>query len=217
MPPIVPAAARFYAQLLWCVGEHEQADAVLQDAQVAQPAPSAPLESALSLHYAATARPAEAIRHAAKAVELNPDDATTAYHHAMTLATSGERTKGLAAAQKMTTRFPREPLAWDALANAAMAAQDAQAAREAFRGWLELQPQSPRALAAYGNFLLRTGQASEARKLLEKAVREIPGDGILWLAYADVLAALGETTAAEAAKAKGLPLLTPAQQALIKR
>lgn len=215
--PAQPDALQQYALLLWRTGDHERADAALLGAIRAQPAASAQLEGVLADYLSATGRPGEAAAAAQRAAELAPDEPAAAYRLAMSRGQTGDLTGALAVARTMTGRFPQSPLAWNALATATARAHENAEADRAFRAWQKLTPGQPQVAANYGFFLLQTGHPAEARTMLETAARDFPGDGLVWLNYADVLETVGEPAAAEEARRKAAALLPPEQRATLLR
>jgi len=215
--PAHPDALTQYSLLLWSGGERERADAAILGAVRAQPAPSAVLETALSRYYAATGRQAEAVAPALRAVELAPTDPSVAANYALALARSGDTHGALESAQKAVKQFPRHPAVLAALATAAAAMGDNDVAMRAFQTRLKVAPLDPAAHSDYGYFLHRTGRTTEARAVLEKASRDFPGSGLLWLNYSVVLEALGDTAAATHARNKAKQLLPAAERAALLR
>ncbi|QSA97306.1 DUF3857 domain-containing protein [Methylococcus sp. EFPC2] len=215
--PAQPEALFSLAYLMWQGGERTQADTLINGAITAQPARSPVLEGALARYYLATARPRVGLAPAKRATELAPTDPLLARQYAMTLLNAGERSAAVGAAQSMTERFPRNPLAISALAiTAATAGEDARA-EAAFRSWLDLAGDDPDAHSGYGYFLHRIGRETEARKVLEEATRRFPGSGNLWLNYAVVLEALGESGTAANARSQAARLMTAEQKATLVR
>jgi predicted Zn-dependent protease len=213
--PAQPEALFHYAFLLWRGGERERADAAITGAVRAQPAPSAWLESALAQYYAATGRHAEAVAPARRATELAPEQAFTAAQYATVLARAGDLGLALEVAQRVAKEFPEYTGSWGALATVAATAGDVETAERAFGSWLERAPADPDAHASWGLFLGRTGRAAEARAALEEATRRFPGHGAVWMNYAVVLEALGESRAAGEARRKADALLPHEQRALL--
>jgi tetratricopeptide (TPR) repeat protein len=215
--PAQPDALFHHAFLLWRGGERERADAVITGAIRAQPAPSAWLETALVQYYAATGRHREAVAPARRATELAPDQAFTAAQYATVLARAGDLGLALEVAQRAATEFPEYPGAWGALATVAATAGDVETAERAFGSWLQRAPADADAHANYGLFLSRTDRAVEGRAVLEEATRRFPGHGAVWMNYAVVLEALGESRAASEARRKADALFPQEQRAALLR
>jgi predicted Zn-dependent protease len=215
--PAQPDALLHYALLLWHGGERERADAAIVGAIRSQPTPNAQLESALSQYYGITQRHAEALTAARRASELAPGDPVVGTRYALALARGGQAATARETALRLTQQFPSQALAWSTLASIAATVGDVQTAERAFRTWLELSPADSNAHANYGLFLHRTGRTPQARTLLEKASRDFPGHGAVWMNYAVVLTALGEVQAAAEARTRAEALLTDEQRALLLR
>jgi Flp pilus assembly protein TadD len=206
-----------YALLLWKRGERARADEILVETIQLLPAPSAPLESALSQYYAATERQTQAVAPAQRAAELAPDDPVIAHRHVMALARAGDRAGAVASARSMVGRFPKHPEAWSALALSLAMAGEIREAEDSFATWRELAPGDPDSYANYGYFLFSTGRLADARVFLEEAARDFPGYGPIWMNYAVVLDSLGEKQVAAEARRKANALMTGVQSAGLVR
>ncbi len=211
LSPGDPEAVLHYSLLLWQAGERERADSVITGVVRAQPAPSALLEIALSNYYTATGRESEAVAPAERATRLAPMDPAAAFQHASTTLRAGDHARAVQIASDMARRFPGIPKSWYALSLAASVAMDVPTATKAYEEWLRIAPRDPDAHSNYGFFLHRTGRDQMAREVLERASREFPGYGLVWLNLSVVLEALGENAAALEARQKADSLL-PAQQ-----
>jgi len=214
--PAQPEALFSLARLLWSIGERDRADALIPGVIAAQPTPSAVLQFTLARFFSATGRPARAVEPARRAAELSPNVPEMVRQHAMALLQAGDRSNALSAALAMTEKFPNNPLATGALAMAAAMAGENVIAETAFKGWVEQAPDDPDALSGYGFFLHRSGRGMEAKTLLAEGTRRFPGHGNLWLNYAVVLEALGDSGAVQA-REQASRLLTDEQRATLVR
>jgi Flp pilus assembly protein TadD len=134
----------------------------------------------------------------------------------MVLIQAGHHTEALAGAIALSEKFPRHPLVTGALATAAAMANDNLRAESAFKSWVELAPNNPEALSGYGFFLHRSGRDLEARSVLEEGSHRFPSYGVLWLNYAVVLEALGDTQATKA-RQQAARWITDEQRAMLVR
>jgi len=205
------------AFLKWKAGEQTAADAIITGAIAALPAPSAVLESTLSRYYRATGRVQEAIAPARRALDLEPGNPENGRRYVMALLHSGDRASAVEEAQALTLRMPDAALAWNSLATAAAVSERPRLAEPAFRRWLEIAPNEADAHSSFGFFLHREGRSQEARRVLELATHAFPGSGVVWLNYAVVLQAVGETDAARRARKKADTLLSDEQRATLLR
>ena len=197
-----------YALLLWKTDDHERADKAILDAIRSQPAPSSLLECALSDYYAGTGRLPESAEAAGRAAKLAPNVPSISYRIAMAQARAGNKAAAMDLARQMTRQYPNQTTAWKALAIIFATSDEPGVARDAFLKWLEIAPNDSDAHANYGFFLFKTGNTPGARAVLEKASRNFPGDGTVWLNYSVVLAAQGDSKAAMTARQKANALMT---------
>ncbi len=197
-----------YALLIWKSGDQQRADKTILDAIHSQPTPSPLLESALSQYYVSTNRLAESAEAAKRATLLAPSSSSVAFLNAMAQARVGNKTKAIKLARQMTRQFPGQTSGWQALAVIAATSEQPEVARSAFLKWLEIAPNESEVQASYGFFLYKTGNMFEARRVLERASRNFPGDGLVWLNYSVVLSAQGESQAAGKARQKANALMS---------
>jgi Flp pilus assembly protein TadD len=214
--PMQPGALFGLAHLLWLGGEHERADALIENAVGKQSAPSAPLVAMQARYFSVTARPQQALEAARRAASLAPQDPLIAYQLVMAQVSAGAQVEAVATAEATTRSFPDSGLAWAALATSGAVAQRHDLAGPAFERWLELAPGDPNAAANFGYFLHVTGNNARARDVLAAGIKRFPGYGTLWLNYGLALEALNDPAAVEA-KRKGAALSTPEEQALLIR
>ncbi len=215
--PRQPEALLHAALIAWRKGDRPRADAMISDAISKEPQPTAALQAAHSDYLAATGRIAVAVPPADRAAALAPDDLGTAFRQVMTHARAGSVGRAVSLARVMTERFRTQPVAWNAFATTSAAAGEYETAGPAFREWLRLAPRDPQAHAGYGFFLSKTGRSMEARRLLEQAARDFPGDALVWRNYGAVLEELGERAASQAARQRAEALLPPEQRAALPR
>ena len=213
--PANPEVLGRYALLLWSNGERHRADEVILGMVRAQPVAGAALEATLSGYYDQTGRSAEAVAPAKRAAELAPNDPLVTFRYAMALLRVGEANAALDYARQKTAG-QNHPLVWRSFAVAAATAGNNEDAERGFRAWLQTAPRDPEAHANYGFFLHQTGRSVEARTALQKALRDFPGHGPLWLNYSVVLGALGDPEAAEA-RNKAAALMPMSQRATLVR
>ena len=174
----------------------------------AQSSPSPLLEAALSNFYSATHRAPQAADAAQRAAQLAPTSPSIAYQNTMAQARAGNKAIAVNLAQEMTKQFPDQTLAWNALAVLSATSDDAGTAEYTFQKWLKIAPNDSEAHSNYGFFKYKSGNIPEARSILEKASRDFPGDGLVWMNYSVVLASQGETEAAKLAREKANTLMS---------
>jgi Tfp pilus assembly protein PilF len=197
-----------YALLIWKTGDDQRADEVILSAIQAQSTPSPLLEAALSNYYSATHRITEAADAAQRSAQLAPTHPSIAYRNTMALARAGNEAIAIALARTMTKQFPDQALAWHALAVLSATTDDPTSAEYAFQKWLKIAPNDSEAHSSYGFFKYKLGNVSEARSIFEKASRDFPGDGLIWLNFSVVLVSQGDTEAAKLAREKANMLLS---------
>jgi Flp pilus assembly protein TadD len=197
-----------YALLIWKTGDHQRADEVILKAIQAQSTPNPLLEAALSNYYSATHRITEAADAAQRSAQLAPTNPSIAYRNTMAQARAGNIAIAIDLARAMTKQYPNQTLAWQALAVLSATSDDPTTAEYAFQKWLEFAPNDSEAHSSYGFFKYKLGNISEARAILEKASRDFPGDGLIWLNFSVVLVSQGDTEAAKLAREKAHVLLS---------
>lgn len=126
----------------------------------------------------------------------------------MAQARVSNKTNAIELARQMTQTFPGQASAWQALAILSATSDDPETAENAFQKWFELTPNDSEAHASYGYFKYKVGNTSQARKILEKASQDYPGDGLVWINFSEVLAAQGENDAAQKAQQKANALMS---------
>lgn len=213
--PTEPDVLLRYALMLWSQGAKSRADEVITGVLRAQPVPSAPLEATLSDFYNLTNRPAEAVAPAKRACDLAPNDPRFLARYSTMLLRSGDAAGALQLSRENVKKLPH-PLLWRALAISAGAAGENDEAERAFKEWMRLSPNDPDMFSDYGFFLHRAGRNTEARRVMEDALRKFPAAGLLWLNYAVTLEALGDPAAAEARR-KAEALTTATQRDTLVR
>ena len=215
LQPANPDVLGRYALLLWQSGEKQRADEVILGVVKAQPVAGPALEAALSDYYGQTDRPAESIASAKRAADLAPDDPSSTLRYTMALLRAGDAATALDFARQKSAA-KNHPLLWRSLAVAASTAGQNDDAERAFRAWLQSTPRDPEAHASYGFFLHQAGRSTEARSTLEKALRDFPGHGLLWLNYGVVLESLHDPGAAEARRKAAALLRSSERDALVR-
>lgn len=215
--PSDAAVLLHYAMLLGRMGEHERADAAMERAIQTQPAPSAAIETAFADYLDATGRSNDALPHAKRAADLAPRDPRVLYRYTVARTRSGDVAGALEYAKQKAAELPEGPTVWSALATVAAVAGEESTATNAFHQWLKRAPGDPTALACYGYFLHRSGHTREAHAILEKAARDSPNNGLVWLNYSVVLDALLNPQGAAAARKKADALMSPEQRAGLLR
>lgn len=214
--PTNGSVLRQHGSLLWTTGDKGQADEAVRKMVREGLAPNASLEMAYGEYFNDTGRPLLALEPFQRAAVLAPTDPRIVHGLVMALIRAGRKAEALDVAQKLV-KTQNHPLAWRALSLAAAnVGIDGEAVR-GFQGWFDLRPGDPDAVACYGYFLRRAGRSAEARPIMARAVREFPGNGLLWLNYAAVLESLGETQAAAEANKNADALLPPSQRSLLVR
>jgi len=210
-------ALRQYAVLLWQSGEKERADSLISQALAAQTSPNAELESAAGDYYTLTGRRAEALNRLEKAASLDPGDRTRDFALASGHLRMGRPQEASDLATKLTADYPTDVRAWQVMAVAKSILGDQPGAEAAYREWMRLAPQDPKGPANFGYFLQQTGRQQEAKAFLAESSVKFPKEGMIWLNYAAVLDALGETQAAVEARQRASELLTSEEKQLLIR
>ena len=125
---------------------------------------------------------------------------------AFRLVGAGRVADALSIARKLAGQAPQAPDAHHVLAVCLAAADDAGAARQAFRRALELAPDHPLVLGNYARFLQQAGQPEEAMQALERAARAAPGTARTWTELGLCALKLGRTAQAAAALERAVSL-----------
>ncbi len=210
-------ALRQYAVLLWQNGQQSQADSIMSQALAAQTTPNAALEAAAGDYYTLTGRRAEALNRLEKAASLDPGDRTRDFALASGHLRMGRPQEASDLATKLTADYPTDVRAWQVMAVAKSILGDQPGAEKAYREWMRLAPQDPKGPANFGYFLHQTGRQEEAKTFLAESSAKFPKEGMIWLNYAAVLDALGETQSATEARQRASSLLTNEEKQLLIR
>ncbi len=142
----------------------------------------------------------KAQKHYLKALDLSPDDPRIVNNYGRFLCERGEKEEGL----ELLTRAANDRLyanRWIPMANAgecALAAGELEEAEKWLRQALELNPDSPNALAAMARVKAQQGQFLSARAFLQRYESKVkePDQEMLRLGY-QIETALGDSQAAE--------------------
>lgn len=164
-----------------------------------------PLEAVQALraavaHYKQGAFAAAAVA-AANAAERH--ERYAAAHHLLALALDnlGQHTKAFEMYERALGLEPANANFILGFANAAARLQRVEAARNAYRAYLELHPECPKGTSGLAACLLATGDADGARNIVQRALDKTPESADLWSTLGTILTEIGDFEGAIAAYA----------------
>ncbi len=119
----------------------------------------------------------------ARALEIDPNDASALINYASVLFTLGQREKGLAALRKAVVSDPLSDSVWTALGRLLDAAGEKAEAKQAFARALEINPRQSWANFQLGNMLLAEGDTESAIFYYQRAPEQFRTAGMAMIEF----------------------------------
>jgi tetratricopeptide (TPR) repeat protein len=190
-------AVRHLAEALWQTGAQAEAVNALSHAITLQP-------QAGAWHYRLgqmcqdQGEPDKALAHYQQAAQLAPSQPEYAAALAHALNHNGDHTAALAYFQRALRVRPNDAELWTALGQAYLALDDWRHAAHSFARAILLTPTQVAALLGSARAALALGDLHDAFNKAEAATRLAPNTAEVWVCFAEVWAARGDATQAEA-------------------